>query len=46
MPTSYLDSILGQATPKPSPAALRNGVLPMRGMSVLGELHHAYRRAP
>jgi transposase InsO family protein len=35
---------LGQTTPEPSPAALRNGAAPVRSMPVLGGLHHAYRR--
>jgi putative transposase len=36
---------LGQATPVPPPVARQDHAGPVRGMPVLGGLHHAYRRA-
>ena len=35
----------GQATPVPPPAALQRRARPVRGMPILGGLHHAYHRA-
>jgi len=36
---------LGQATPEPPPAEIRQRTGPIRGLPVLGGLHHAYQRA-
>ncbi len=36
---------LGQATPVPPPVALQHGTGTVRGISILGGLHHAYRWA-
>jgi len=36
---------IGQATPEPPPAAMRNRAGPVRARPVLGGLHHSYQRA-
>jgi putative transposase len=36
---------LGQATPEPPPAEIRNRTGPIRAVPVLGGLHHTYQRA-